>query len=413
VIRLILGALAALLLAPPAPIHITAQSRSLQPGELVVLSIELPEPSDQLRVRAFDRDLAAYPAGGRACARWSGSILTSAGTYAVSVEAGAARRAFAPPTISRSRRASSARAGSRSTRRSSHPPSEQARIEREAALLTDVWKTPAAERLWTDLLVRPVPQDANSAFGTRSIFNGKPRNARRRRLPQPGRHADPRAPNAGRIVVARNLYFSGNTVIIDHGLGLFSMLAHLSAIDVHEGERVTAGQLLGKVGATGTRHRPAPALGRARERRASIRCRRWRCWENRRPAVEYSVKTRRRPKRSSIRGFVEYGRGIQLAKPGFHIWTLVPLQPARFDGPSVSVRMRLSASSAQPRRLGVRAPLQPAVDLRGTTTELFDDAMAALQRHAAIERVLIDEGWMLEDFESVIGATLAHTSPGG
>ena len=39
--------------------------------------------------------------------------------------------------------------------------------------------------------------------------------------------------------------------MIDHGLGLFSMLAHLSAIDVQEGDRVTAGQVIGQVGATG------------------------------------------------------------------------------------------------------------------------------------------------------------------
>src|SRR5205085_1547530 len=59
------------------------------------------------------------------------------------------------------------------------------------------------------------------------------------------------APNAGRVVVARNLYFSGNTVIIDHGLGLFSMLAHLSVLEVAEGNRVEAGYVIGRVGATG------------------------------------------------------------------------------------------------------------------------------------------------------------------
>jgi len=131
------------------------------------------------------------------------------------------------------------------------PASEQERIAREAALLAGVWRAPAAERLWTGAFVRPVPQEANSAFGTRSIFNGKPRNAHGGAdfLSPAGTPIE--APNGGRIAVARLLYFSGNTVVIDHGLGLFSMLAHLSTIDVHEGDRVTTGQQVGRVGATG------------------------------------------------------------------------------------------------------------------------------------------------------------------
>jgi murein DD-endopeptidase MepM/ murein hydrolase activator NlpD len=60
-----------------------------------------------------------------------------------------------------------------------------------------------------------------------------------------------RAPNAGTIVLARDLYFSGNTVVIDHGLGLFSLVAHLSAMEVKEGETVDAGAIVGRVGATG------------------------------------------------------------------------------------------------------------------------------------------------------------------
>lgn len=57
--------------------------------------------------------------------------------------------------------------------------------------------------------------------------------------------------------------------------------------------------------------------------------------------------------------------------------------------------------------------INPPWNLHGTTTEMFDDAMQAFQRHAAIERVLIAEGWMLEGFESVVGATLAQASGGG
>jgi murein DD-endopeptidase MepM/ murein hydrolase activator NlpD len=96
-----------------------------------------------------------------------------------------------------------------------------------------------------------VPQPANSRFGTRSIFNGKPRNAHGGADFLSPAGTPIHAPNAGRVVIARDLYFSGNTVVIDHGLGLFSMLAHLSAIDVREGQMVGADQILGRVGATG------------------------------------------------------------------------------------------------------------------------------------------------------------------
>jgi hypothetical protein len=57
--------------------------------------------------------------------------------------------------------------------------------------------------------------------------------------------------------------------------------------------------------------------------------------------------------------------------------------------------------------------LNPPWNLHSTTTEIFGDAMQAFQRHAVIERILIDEGWMLEGFESVVGATLARASHGG
>ena len=52
-------------------------------------------------------------------------------------------------------------------------------------------------------------------------------------------------------MLARDLYFTGNTVVIDHGLGVFSLLAHLSVMDVHQGELVARGQTIGQVGATG------------------------------------------------------------------------------------------------------------------------------------------------------------------
>ena len=69
-------ALGALLMAPP-PMQISARSRSLQPGELVVLSVVLPEASGPITVRAFDRDVAAYPDGERGWRASSASTSTS------------------------------------------------------------------------------------------------------------------------------------------------------------------------------------------------------------------------------------------------------------------------------------------------------------------------------------------------
>jgi murein DD-endopeptidase MepM/ murein hydrolase activator NlpD len=251
--RICLAALAALLAAPGA-IEITARSRSVQPGELVMVSIAVPPASGTIRVRAFDRTVSAYAdADGVWHALVGIDLDVKAGTYHVAVESGAAGASgphasydlVVKPRVFRTRRLTVNEAFV------TPPASEEARIEREAALLASVWNSPAPERLWTTPFVRPVPQEANSAFGTRSIFNGKPRNAHGGAdFLSPG-GTPIQAPNAGRIAVARDLYFSGNTVVIDHGLGLFSMLAHMSVIDVHEGDRVIAGQVVGRVGATG------------------------------------------------------------------------------------------------------------------------------------------------------------------
>ena len=59
------------------------------------------------------------------------------------------------------------------------------------------------------------------------------------------------ASNSGVVVLARPLYYEGNCVIIDHGMGLFTLSMHFSRIDVHEGQHVKAGDRLGLSGATG------------------------------------------------------------------------------------------------------------------------------------------------------------------
>jgi murein DD-endopeptidase MepM/ murein hydrolase activator NlpD len=59
------------------------------------------------------------------------------------------------------------------------------------------------------------------------------------------------AANSGVVVLARPLYYEGNCVVIDHGLGLYTISMHLSRIDVAEGKHVATGELIGLSGATG------------------------------------------------------------------------------------------------------------------------------------------------------------------
>ncbi|HJZ73938.1 MAG TPA: peptidoglycan DD-metalloendopeptidase family protein [Vicinamibacterales bacterium] len=247
--RILTAVLAALLLAEPPAIHITSRSRSIRPGELVILSITAPPDAGTIQVRAFGHDVAAYRVDEREWRALVGIDLdVKPATYAVAVHAGPLRAAYDLVVTPRAFRTRTLTVDPAFV---TPPPSERERIEREATLLDEVWKSSAPERLWREGFVRPVPQPANSAFGTRSVFNGQPRNAHGGADFLSPAGTPILAPSAGRIAVARSLYFSGNTVVIDHGLGLFSMLAHLSAFDVHEGDRVAAGQRIGLVGATG------------------------------------------------------------------------------------------------------------------------------------------------------------------
>ena len=244
-----LGAAAALIaLAQPAAIEITSRARALQPGELVVLSIAAPDTTT-LTVRAFGHDVEAYKADDDGWRALVGIDLdVKPGTYPVTVKAGSAHASIDLAVRPRTFRTRTLTVDPAFV---TPPEAERERIASEAKLLEDVWRSSAAERLWHGSFVRPVPQPANSAFGTRSVFNGQPRNAHGGADFLSPAGTPILAPNAGRIVVARPLYFLGNTVVIDHGLGIFSMLAHLSAFDVHEGDRVAAGDRVGRVGATG------------------------------------------------------------------------------------------------------------------------------------------------------------------
>ena len=92
---------------------------------------------------------------------------------------------------------------------------------------------------------------AGSNFGKRRILNGNP-GTPHGGLDLPGRTGTPvHSAQRGQVVLAAELFFSGNTVVVDHGLGIYTFYGHLSEIEVKVGDVLETGAVLGKVGATG------------------------------------------------------------------------------------------------------------------------------------------------------------------
>jgi murein DD-endopeptidase MepM/ murein hydrolase activator NlpD len=124
-------------------------------------------------------------------------------------------------------------------------------IEAESKLKAKLFATSADRPLWSGSFEAPVKAKPTDSFGTRRTFNGKLASIHKGTDFRAASGTPVMAGNSGKVILAQALYYEGNCVMIDHGLGLTSISMHLSRIDVKPGQMVEKGQRIGLSGATG------------------------------------------------------------------------------------------------------------------------------------------------------------------
>jgi murein DD-endopeptidase MepM/ murein hydrolase activator NlpD len=125
------------------------------------------------------------------------------------------------------------------------------RVKLEKKEIRRIYSSGSDTRLWYGSFKKPLASDTTSAFGTRRLFNGQHRSHHRGTDFRAGIGTPVYGSNSGTVRLAKNLFYSGNIVIVDHGMGIFTNYAHLSEIQVTAGQQIARGHQIGLSGASG------------------------------------------------------------------------------------------------------------------------------------------------------------------
>ncbi|MGC8578731.1 MAG: M23 family metallopeptidase [bacterium] len=130
-------------------------------------------------------------------------------------------------------------------------PDELKRAEKEQKELDQIFANNTTKPMWNGDFILPVNGIITTPFGVKRFLNGEPR-APHTGIDIAAKSGTPVvATNNGIVCFIGSLFFGGNSIIIDHGQGIYSMYFHLEKYAVNKGDYVKKGQVIGYVGATG------------------------------------------------------------------------------------------------------------------------------------------------------------------
>jgi murein DD-endopeptidase MepM/ murein hydrolase activator NlpD len=239
----------------PSGPAVTMSYRALQPGEPLLFALESEAGVREAEVTFLGKKVILTPAarGGRPFALLGIDLGTSPGPHPLDIKIatdGGKRETLRTEVVVLDRKFPTTKLTVRQDMVT--PPRRFAeRIKREAEIIGWVYAKLTPEWLGDGPFAPPSPAEAFPNFGQRRLTNGV--------LNSIHGGVDVLAPfgtpitaaNAGRVVLASDMYLTGYTVIIDHGLGIFSLYCHLSKLDVKRGVEVRKGDVIGKCGSTG------------------------------------------------------------------------------------------------------------------------------------------------------------------
>ena len=130
-------------------------------------------------------------------------------------------------------------------------PENEARAEREQKKIAAIWPVDSL-RIWSGNFIDPLPgKKVGTPFGVRRIINKIPKSSHSGVDITADEGEPVLAPNDGVVVLVDDQFYSGHSVVLDHGQGIYTMFFHLSTIKVRHGQAVMKGDTIALVGATG------------------------------------------------------------------------------------------------------------------------------------------------------------------
>jgi len=238
----------------PSPLQVFHRARALTPGEAVLVEVRSRDSIGDVEADWMGGRITFFAVGENT---WQGvaaiDLGAKPGAYTMSIRARApdGTRLTRTYPITVAQRTFPVRTLSVDRKYVEPSPESLEQIERDLKTVDGIFSRRPSPRMWTEAFAAPVPGVPTSSFGRRSIVNGEPRAPHSGMDFQAAAGTPVTAPNRGTVVLVADQYFAGRVVIIDHGARVYSYLAHLSEIDVTNGEKVERGQRVALSGATG------------------------------------------------------------------------------------------------------------------------------------------------------------------